>query len=49
MDVEPLMDAMVLQRSNQLETRAIAHVREPGIAMTTEVALQDSAVSRAIE
>ena len=48
-DVDAAMDALILQRANQLEAGAIADVREPGIAVTAEVALQDPAVSRPIE
>ena len=43
------MDALILQRTNQLEAGAIADVREPGIPVAAEIALQDLPVSRAIE
>ena len=43
------MDAVVLQRANQLEPGAIADVRQTRIAMAAEVALEDPAVIRAIE
>src|SRR6185437_9005166 len=48
-DVEPLMHAMVLQRANELESRAVADVGEARIAMAAEVALEDPTVGRAIE
>ena len=48
-DVDAAMDALILQRANQLEAGAIADVREPGIAVTAEIALQDLPVSRPIE
>ncbi len=43
------VDAVVLQRADHLEARAIAHVRQPRIAMAAEVPLQDPAVLRAVE
>ena len=43
------MDAVILERADHLEARAIADVREARIAMAAEVALQDAAVLRAIE
>ena len=49
MDVDALMHAVILQRANQLEARAVADVREPRIPMPAEVALQNAAVRRAIE
>ena len=45
----PLVDGVILQRANQLETRAIADVRQPRIAVAAEVALVDAPVRRAIE
>ena len=45
----PLMNAVILQRADHLETGAIADVREPRISMPTEVALQNPSVRRAIE
>ena len=47
--VDALMDAVVLQRADHLESRAVADVREARIAVAAEVALQDAAVLRAIE
>ena len=44
-----LVDGVILQRANQLETRAVADVRQTRIAMAAEVALVDAAVRRAIE
>ena len=48
-DVETAMDALVLERPNQLETGTIADVRQPGIPVAAEIALQDLPVSRPIE
>jgi len=45
----PGVDRVVLQRANQLETGAIADVRETRIPVTTEVALVDPAIGRAVE
>ena len=45
----PRWTAVVLQRADHLEARAVADVREPRIAVAAEVALQDAAVRRAIE
>ena len=47
--VDPLVDAVVLQGADHLQTGPIAHVREPRIAMSAEVALQDAAILCAIE
>ena len=49
MHVDALVDAVILQRADHLETGAVADVREARIAMAAEVALQDAAVLRAIE
>ena len=43
------MDAVILQRPDHLEARAIADVREPRILVAAEVALEDPAVVRAVE
>ena len=48
-EVDALVDAVILQRADQLEAGAIADVREPRIAMAAEVALRDQAFLRAIE
>src|SRR5438445_3801562 len=48
-DVDALMDAALLQRANHLEPGAIADVREALPGVTTEGALKNSAVSRAVE
>ena len=48
-DVEAAVDAVVLQRPDHLEARAIADVREARILVAAEVALEDAAVRRAIE
>ena len=47
--VDPLVDPMILERPDHLETRAIAHVREPRIAMAAEIPLEDAPVLRPIE
>ncbi len=47
--VEALVHAVILERADHLEARAIADVREARVAMAAEVALQDAAVLRAIE
>jgi len=49
MDVDALVHAVILKRPDHLETRAIADVREPRIAMAAEIALQNAAVRRPIE
>ena len=40
---------MILQRADHLEAGAIADVREPRVLVTSEVALEDLPVLRAIE
>ena len=44
-----LMNAVVLQGANHLEAGAVADMREPGISMAAEVALQNASVLCAIE
>ncbi len=48
-DVDPLMNAVILQGANHFETRAVAHVSQARIAVSAEVALQDSAVLGAVK
>ena len=48
-DVDALVDAVILQGANHFEAGAIADVGQTGITMAAEVALQDSAIGRAIE
>src|ERR1700720_1945092 len=48
-NVYALMDAVILERANHLETRAVAHVSKPRVSMTAKVALKDFAVGGAIE
>ena len=48
-DVETLVDAVILQRADHLESRAVADVRESRIAVAAEVALENPPVFRAIE
>ena len=45
----PLVDAMILQGADQLQSGAVADVREARVAVPAEVALQDAAVGRAVE
>ena len=47
--VDPLMNPVVLQRPDHLQSGAVADVREPRILVPTEVALEDPAVLGAIE
>ena len=47
--VDPLVDGVLLQRADHLEAGAVTHVREPRVAVTAEVALEDEPVLRAIE
>ncbi len=42
-------DNLLLQRSNQFETRAVSDVRESCVAVPAEVALEDLAVLRAVK
>ena len=49
MNIDALMDAVILQGADHLEARAVAHVRQPRIAMAAEIALQNAAVLGAIE
>ena len=43
------MDAVVLERADHLQARAVADVGEPRITMPAEVSLEDPAVVRAVE
>src|ERR1700724_434439 len=43
------MDSVVLQRADHLQAGAIADVRQPGIPMAAEIALQDSSIRSTIE
>ena len=47
--VDALMNAVILERADHLEPRAIADVREPRIAVAAEVPLKDPSILRAIE
>ena len=47
--VTPRYDRVVLERSNELETRSVADVRQPRVTVTAEVALVDPSVGRAVE
>ncbi len=49
MHVDTLMDAVVLKRANHLQTGPISHVGQSGVLMSSEVALENAAVCRAIE
>ena len=44
-----LMNAVVLERADHLEARAIADVREPRVTVAAKVALEDAAIVRAVE
>ena len=48
-DVNALVDAVILQRADHLEPRAVAHVREARVAMASEIALADFSFRRAVE
>ncbi len=48
-NVDSLMNAVVLKRTNHFQSRAIAHVGEPGIFMATEISLQNPPILRAVE
>ena len=47
--IDPLMNAVILQRANHFQAGAIAHVRQPRIFVAAEISLQNPAVFRAIE
>ncbi len=47
--VDALMNAVILQSADHFQTGAVAHVRQPRIAVPAEVALQDAAVFGAVE
>ena len=48
-DVDALVHGVLLEDADHLEAGAVADVREPRVAMTAEVALEDEAILRAIE
>src|SRR5690606_32192657 len=48
-EADALVHAVILQRADELEARAVAHVREPRVAMPAEVALADQPVLGPIE
>src|ERR687891_1578450 len=47
--LDPRLDRPVLEGADHLEPRPVAHVGQPGIAVTAEVALEDAAVRGAVE
>jgi len=47
--IDPLMNAVILQRADHFQAGAIAYVREPRIFMSAKMPLQNSAVFGAIE
>ena len=47
--VDALMDRVVLERPDHLQPGAVAHVRQPGILVAAEVALENPAVAGSIE
>src|ERR1700733_14235300 len=49
MKIDALVDAVVLQRADHFQTRAVAHMRQARITMPAEVALQNAAVGGAVE
>ena len=49
MDVDTHMDAVVLEGADHLQAGAVADVRQAGILVTAEVALQDAAVLGAVK
>jgi hypothetical protein len=48
-DVNAEVDRAILQRSNHLQARAVAYVRQPRVLVAAEVALQDAAVLGTVE
>ncbi len=48
-EMDPLVDAVILERADHLEAGAVPRVRETRIAMPAEVSLEDASVLRAIE
>src|ERR1700676_5289097 len=48
-DVEAEMNSVVLQSANHLEAGAVADVGQARIAVSAEIALQDTAVGGAVE
>ena len=46
---DALVDAVILQRADHFQTRAIAHMRQARVAMPSEVSLQNTAVLGAVE
>ena len=47
--LEPLMNAVILQRANHLQSRAVAHVRQPRIGVPAKIPLQNPPVLRAVK
>src|SRR5262249_44739813 len=47
--IDPPMHTVILQRPNHFQTRAITHMCEPRIFVTTEVALENPTIFGAIE
>src|SRR3954469_11063535 len=47
--VDRLMNRVVLERADHLETRAITDVREPRVFMSAEISLQNASVRCAVE
>lgn len=48
-NVDALMNAVVPQRADQLQSRPVAHMREARILVPAEAALKDAAIRRAIK
>jgi hypothetical protein len=47
--IDPLMYAVILQRSNHFQAGTIAYMRKPRIFMTAKVPLENAAIPRAVE
>ena len=49
MHINALMDAVVLEGADHLQAGTISHVRQPGILVAAEIALEDPAIGCAVE
>src|SRR5665647_2688733 len=47
--VDPLMDCVVLERPDHLQTRAISNMRESRIFVSAEISLENLSVGRSVE
>jgi hypothetical protein len=48
-NIQPEMDAVILQGADHFEAGAVAHVRQARIAVAAEIALQDAPIGGAVE